>query len=116
MRFSRRAIVDDVLEKCQASALEMIDKLLTMENKAPSTVHYPRLAFYKDGFLNAYRDARVAMFRRAGSRLSREELIARDVFDPTLVYMANARAYFQRSHLFLYLPNFLQIAYLTSFF
>ena len=66
----------------------MIDKLLTMENKGPSTVHDPRLAFYREEHLKAYREAR-------GVRVP-----SLDPWDAVLIYMANARAYFQRSHHF----------------
>jgi hypothetical protein len=73
----------------------MIDKLLTMENKGPSTVHDPRLVFHREKFLSGYRSARGGAF---------DEAIARDQFDAALLYMAHARAYFQRSHLFLSHP------------
>ncbi|KAF9783799.1 P-loop containing nucleoside triphosphate hydrolase protein [Thelephora terrestris] len=97
-----KTIVNDVLDKCQASALEIISELLAMENKGPSTVHEPRLAFFKDGYLKAYCEARAARIRRLNPHLKKREdliqaLIAKDLAEhvPTLIYMANARAYFQ---------------------
>lgn len=85
--FLYRAIVNDELEKFQDTTLGMIDKLLTMENKAPSTVHDPRLMYYREEFLKAYRET-------CGPSRS----VGFDSYDAALVYMANARAYFQRSH------------------
>jgi hypothetical protein len=97
-----RAIVGKVLEKSQASALEMIDLLLTMENKGPSTVHDPQLASYREGYLQGYRQARIPEVYIAHPPhppLKPEEVAARDPYDQTLFYMANARAYFLGSHL-----------------
>ena len=65
----------------------MIDKLLTMENKGPSTVHDPRLVFHREELLRSYRGAGGV---RSGGLDSSEAAV---------FYMASARAYFQRSHL-----------------
>jgi len=92
-----RSIVDEVLVKCQASALQKIDLLFVMENKAPFTLHEPDLTEYRERFLKAYREARFPVLRmRIGNNHSKpEELAALDSHDPALHYMASARAYFR---------------------
>ena len=95
-----RAIVNEVLAECQTSALQKIDRLIVMENKAPFTLHEPDLAEYRDRFLKSYREARVPQLRmRAGNvHLKPDELAALDSHDPALRYMASARAYFRGSY------------------
>ena len=88
----RRSIVNEVLEKCRASALGMVNQLLTMENKAPFTLHDPYLAEQRERYLKAYREARVPPPRL--SRVGAEVPIYKDPYDQTLFYMASARAYF----------------------
>jgi len=89
-----KSVVNEVLEKCQASALEMIKQLLIMEGKTPSTLHEPYLVECREKFLKGYREARGRFIRRGNRGLKPEELIALDAYDQALPYMANARAYF----------------------
>ena len=89
-----RKIVNEVLARCHASALKMINQLLTMENKAPFTAHDPYLAECTEKLLKEYRSARASVWM--------QELIegiepAPDPYEPGLLYMATARAYFQGS-------------------
>jgi len=93
-----RSIVNDVLAECQASALQKIDGLLVMENKAPFTLHEPYLMDCREKFLKSYRDARAPILRGGNYQLKPEELIARDPLDQALRYMAIARAYFHGLH------------------
>lgn len=95
-----RTIVNDVLAKCQTSASEKIKWLLEMENKAPFTANEDYLSDYRDKFLKSYREARAPHLRMGNNHLRAEELIARDPYDQTLLYMASARAYFQGMHRF----------------
>ena len=88
----RRSIVNEVLEKCQASALGMVNQLLTMENKAPFTLHDPYLAEQRERYLEAYREARAPPPRP--SRVGAEAPVYKDPYDQALFYMASARAYF----------------------
>ena len=60
----------------------MIKQLLTMEGKAPFTMHEPRLAEYRQECLDGYQAARVPL-RHQG-----------DAFAHALFYMATARGYF----------------------
>ena len=130
-----RTLVNEVLEERQASASEMIRLLLTMENKAPSTVYDPYLVDCRNKLLQAYREARrtpkeepfydatpdtnetgqdsQTLFVPGYSAEPKEELPSgatpyiyeADPYDHTLLYMANARAYFHGLHL---LPSTLQ--------
>lgn len=95
----RRSIVNQVLETCQASALRMIKQLLTMEGKAPFTLHEPNLVTSREQLLKGYREQRWNLLHNGINRLKPEELIARDEYDQALMYMANARAYFLSSPL-----------------
>ena len=89
----RRSIVNEVLEKCRASALGMVNQLLTMENKAPFTLHDPYLAEQRERYLEAYRKARVPPLCEEVSD-GDEEPVYKDPYDQALFYMASARAYF----------------------
>jgi len=84
-----KSIVNEVLEKCRASAFGMIKLLLIMEGKAPSTLHEPYLTECREKVLRKYSEARV---RLTSNRP--EELVALDESSQALGYMANARAYF----------------------
>jgi hypothetical protein len=91
-------IVNEVLVKCQTSALEKINWLLTIEKKAPFTANEHYYKDYKEKILKSYREARAPELRGGNSYLTPEELISRDRFEPALHHMASARAYFQGSH------------------
>ena len=95
-----RSIVNEVLVECQASALQKIDQLLVMENKAPSTLHEAEFTEYSERFLTSYRKARGPQPRRV------DDLVAVDLYDQALAHMASARAYFRSSHVLFcsYLP------------
>ena len=99
MLISPRTLVNEALEKRQASALEMIRLLLNMENKAPSTVHDPYLADCREKLLNAYRKARKPPVLESIDDSTDTDNDEADPYDQTLFYMANARAYFQGLHL-----------------
>jgi len=89
-----KSIVNRVLETCQASALRMIKQLLTMEGKAPFTLHEPNLVTSREQLLKGYREERWPQLRKGITHSRPEDLIARDEYDQALMYMANARAYF----------------------
>ena len=90
--FPQRSIVNEVLEKCRTSALGMVNQLLTMENKAPFTLHDPYLAGQRERYLKAYREARVPP--PCDFSDGDEEPVYKDPHDQALFYMASARAYF----------------------
>lgn len=86
----------------------MIKQLLTMEGKAPFTLHDPYLADYSKKFLNVYRRARHPPPQYSHD----DELVARDAYDQALIYMAIARGYFLGLCL-LFVFNFQRNAYRT---
>ena len=90
--------MNEVLIECRTSALQRIDWLLTMENKAPFTLNEQHFKNHKNTFLKSYRQARAPQLRGGNDYLKPEELIARDPYDQALHYMASARAYFQGLH------------------
>ena len=90
--------MNEVLVECQNSALQKVDWLLTMENKAPFTLTERYLVDYREKYLQSYRDARAPQLRGGNNNLRPEELVARDTFDQALQYMASARGYFQGLH------------------
>jgi hypothetical protein len=69
-----------------------------MENKAPFTANEDYLADYREKFLKSYRQARAPGLRGRNLRLTPEELIYRDPYEPALHHMASARGYVQGSH------------------
>ena len=92
----------EVLAKCQIAASEMIKQLLTMEGKAPFTLHEPHLIASRERYLSGYRQARELVLRGESSLfLPSERLILQDTYYQALVYMAIARAYFLGLHLLL---------------
>ena len=93
--------MSEVLAKCQTAASEMIKQLLTMEGKAPFTLHEPHLIASRERYLSGYRLAREPLLRRWNPRSTAEQLVLQDIYDQALVYMAIARAYFLGLHLLL---------------
>ena len=75
--------MNEVLVECQASALQKINWLLKMENKAPFTSNEPHFSDYREKFLESYRQARLYIHKST------------DPYDQALRYMASARAFFQ---------------------
>ena len=88
--------MNDVLVKCQTTALQKVDWLLDMEKKAPFTSNEPHFSDYRRKYLKSYREARHS-YLRAGK--SYPMLIEEaDQYDQALRYMASTRAYFQGLH------------------
>jgi hypothetical protein len=91
-------IVNEVLAKCQTSALKKINWLLAMENKAPFTANEHYYKDYKEKIIKSYREARAPEFRGGICNMRIEQLISQDPYEPALHHMASARAYFQGPH------------------
>ena len=90
-----RSIVDEVLTECHSTTLKKIDWLLEMEASATFTLNEHYFSDYRQKFLESYRTARAEENKGGRDDLRREELIARDPFEPALQIMASVRGYFQ---------------------
>lgn len=93
-----KSIVNDVLADCHTTTLQKIDWLLEMEAAATFTLNEHYFSDYRQKFLESYRDARADENRRGDEDVRREELIARDRYEPALQIMASVRGYFQVSY------------------
>jgi hypothetical protein len=69
----------------------MVNQLLTIENKAPFTLHDPYLAEQRERYLEAYLEARVQPSCDVDGD---ESSVCEDPYEQALFYMASARGYF----------------------